>query len=145
MARRTDLLFERWGRLVARHPVVVAAASLALAAALISPISRLSVDMSVASYLPRADPARRTYEAFRERFGSDQQLLIVIRPPVVFAHEFLAELVELETSLRDQLVKLRIGKATSKAINNADFKRIRADIARIKTIQTERKLGIARS
>lgn len=56
-----------------------------------------------------------------------------------------AELVELETSLRDQLVKLRIGKATSKAINNADFKRIRADIARIKTIQTERKLGIARS
>ncbi len=50
-----------------------------------------------------------------------------------------SELVELETTLRDKLVKLRIGKATSKAVNTSEFKRIRADIARIKTIQTERK------
>lgn len=50
-----------------------------------------------------------------------------------------AELVELEASLRDKLVKLRIGKATSKAVNTADFSRIRRDIARIKTIQSERK------
>lgn len=56
-----------------------------------------------------------------------------------------AELVELETKLRDQLVKLRIGKATSKTINTADFRRIRADIARIKTIQSERALGLERS
>jgi large subunit ribosomal protein L29 len=56
-----------------------------------------------------------------------------------------AELTELETELRDQLVKLRIGQATNKAVNTADFKRIRADIARIKTIQSERKLGLERS
>ncbi|NVB36814.1 50S ribosomal protein L29 [Pseudenhygromyxa sp. WMMC2535] len=56
-----------------------------------------------------------------------------------------AELVELEKSLRDQLVKMRIGKATSKAVNTADFRRIRRDIARIQTIQSERKLGLERS
>lgn len=49
-----------------------------------------------------------------------------------------AELVELESELREQAVRLRIGQATNKRVNSAKFKEIRRDIARIKTIQTER-------
>ena len=48
------------------------------------------------------------------------------------------ELVELETDLRDRLVKLQIARATSRSTNTSEFPRIRRDIARIKTIQTER-------
>ncbi len=55
------------------------------------------------------------------------------------------ELVELEKELREKLIRLRIGKATNKAVNPAEFHRIRRDIARIKTIQTERKLGLTRN
>ncbi|NJK32265.1 MAG: 50S ribosomal protein L29 [Deltaproteobacteria bacterium] len=56
-----------------------------------------------------------------------------------------AELLELEKELREKLVRLRISKAASKAVNPAEFPRIRRDIARIKTILTERKLGLART
>ena len=54
------------------------------------------------------------------------------------------ELEALETELRGQLVKLRVGQATSRAVSTAQFGRIRRDIARIKTIQSERALGLKR-
>ena len=54
------------------------------------------------------------------------------------------ELVDLAKELRDQLVKLRVGKAASKSVNTAEFKRIRRDIARIHTIETERRMGLER-
>ena len=56
----------------------------------------------------------------------------------------IEELDALETELRGQLVKLRVGQATSRTVNTASFGSIRADIARIKTIQSERALGIKR-
>ncbi len=52
------------------------------------------------------------------------------------------ELVELESELNDQLVKLKVARATQRARNTAQFSRIRKDIARVKTIVHERKLGI---
>lgn len=53
------------------------------------------------------------------------------------------ELVELEKQLRDQLLKLHVAKATQRARNTSQFAQIRKDIARVKTILTERKLGLA--
>jgi large subunit ribosomal protein L29 len=52
------------------------------------------------------------------------------------------ELQELETELRDRLVKLNVAKATQRAHNSAQFSRIKKDIARVKTILHERKLGL---
>lgn len=55
------------------------------------------------------------------------------------------ELRELESSLRDRLLKLQIARATSRVTNTSEFPRVRRDIARIQTILTERATGIARS
>ena len=55
------------------------------------------------------------------------------------------ELGELEAQLRDQLLRLSVAKATQRATNLAQFSRLRRDIARIKTIQRERELGIGQS
>ena len=52
------------------------------------------------------------------------------------------QLAELEGQLRDKLVRLSVAKATQRATNTAQFSALRRDIARIKTIQRERKLGI---
>jgi large subunit ribosomal protein L29 len=49
------------------------------------------------------------------------------------------ELAQLEKELREKLVRLRIGLATNKRVNTAKFRELRRDIARIKTIQTERQ------
>lgn len=53
------------------------------------------------------------------------------------------ELAELESELRDKLIKLEVAKATQRAVDTAQFSLIRKDIARIKTILHERKLGVA--
>ena len=52
------------------------------------------------------------------------------------------ELAELETELRDQLVKLSVAKATQRATNTAQFQRIKKDIARVLTIKRERQMGL---
>ena len=54
------------------------------------------------------------------------------------------ELAELERELRNRIVKLRVSQATSRRVSTAQFGQIRKDIARIKTIQGERKLGLDR-
>jgi large subunit ribosomal protein L29 len=55
------------------------------------------------------------------------------------------ELRELEGSLRDRLLKLQIARATSRITNTSEFPRVRREIARIKTILTERAAGMARN
>ncbi len=52
------------------------------------------------------------------------------------------ELLALEKELRDQLVKLGVARATQRLKNTAQLGKIKRDIARIKTIQRERALGI---
>jgi large subunit ribosomal protein L29 len=53
------------------------------------------------------------------------------------------ELRTLETELRDKLIKLEVARATQRAVNTAQFSRIKKDIARVKTILHERQLGLA--
>ncbi len=52
------------------------------------------------------------------------------------------ELNELETELRDQLIKLSVAKATQRANNTSQFQRIKKDIARVLTVQRERAMGL---
>jgi large subunit ribosomal protein L29 len=52
------------------------------------------------------------------------------------------ELVELENSLRDQLVKIQVARATQRTTNTATQGRLRKDIARIHTVRRERELGL---
>ncbi|MBV1862434.1 MAG: 50S ribosomal protein L29 [Nannocystaceae bacterium] len=52
------------------------------------------------------------------------------------------ELQQLETDLRDQLVKLSVAKATQRVTNTSQFRRITKDIARVLTIQRERVMGL---
>ena len=53
------------------------------------------------------------------------------------------ELSALENQLREQILRLNVAKATQRANDTARFSSLRRDIARIKTIQRERQLGVA--
>ena len=53
------------------------------------------------------------------------------------------ELVTLEKDLRDQLIKLSIARATQRMRNSSQLGKLKRDIARIKTIQGERAMGLA--
>jgi large subunit ribosomal protein L29 len=52
------------------------------------------------------------------------------------------ELKTLESGLRDQLVKLSIARATQRMRNHSQLGKVKRDIARIKTIMSERELGL---
>lgn len=53
------------------------------------------------------------------------------------------ELVELETTLRDRLIRIEVAKATQRTTNTAQTRDIKRDIARVKTVAHERTLGLA--
>ena len=49
------------------------------------------------------------------------------------------DLLQLEKDLRDQLIRMRVSQATSRRVSTAMFSTVRRDIARIKTILTQRQ------
>ena len=49
------------------------------------------------------------------------------------------DLLQLEKDLRDQLIRMRVSQATSRRVSTAMFSNGRRDIARIKTILTQRQ------
>ncbi|MGB1699246.1 MAG: 50S ribosomal protein L29 [Nannocystaceae bacterium] len=49
------------------------------------------------------------------------------------------DLLQLEKDLRDQLIRMRVSQATSRRVSTAMFSSVRRDIARIKTILTQRE------
>ncbi len=100
MRERIERLFEQWGSLTVRWRWPLIAGAVAFVVAAGTQIPKIQLDMSVESYLPAKDPTRVTYDAFREQFGSDQQVLILLRPPEVFDLGFLEKLKALEEDLR---------------------------------------------
>lgn len=77
---RVELGFESWGRTVAARPVTVLVASLVFAAACISGLPHLRIDVSFEAFLPADDPVRVAYESFREQFGRDERVTIAAAP-----------------------------------------------------------------
>ncbi|MAG33876.1 MAG: RND transporter [Deltaproteobacteria bacterium] len=91
--------FRQWSYVSARWRVPIIVGMLALAGTLGSQIPKLEIDASTQAFLHRDDPARVAYNAFRERFGNDQLILIALRPPQLFDQAFLETLGELHTAL----------------------------------------------
>ena len=53
------------------------------------------------------------------------------------------DLLQLEKDLRDQIVRMRVSQAPSRRVSTAMFSSVRRDIARIKTILTQRDSATA--
>ena len=68
-----------------------------------SMLPMMRIENSSQSYLGSSDPASIRYDAFCEQFGQDEQILIAITPPNVFAPGFLEMLRELHSELEDGL------------------------------------------
>ncbi len=76
---------------------------LAVVAAFVSQLPRLTFDTSNESYFHEEDPTLREYDAFREQFGREEMLIIAIRPPEVFDRAFLKWLTDFHAALEDEV------------------------------------------
>ena len=102
---RAEAAFTRWGHVVVARHWVVLAASLAVVAACMGGLPRVYLDVSFESFLDPDDPARIAYDAFRERFGRDEMILVAVDPGEsldergVFRADFLERLRELHEAI----------------------------------------------
>ena len=103
LRNRIEDRFRDWAYVSARQRGPIIVVMLALAVALGSQLPKLEVDTSTESFLRHNDPARVVYDAFREQFGSDQLIVIALRPPRVFDPAFLDVLAQLHTALEEDV------------------------------------------
>ncbi|MBK7947491.1 MAG: MMPL family transporter [Deltaproteobacteria bacterium] len=101
--RRVEQGFERWGRFVIRHRVAAVALSFVATAALLSQLPKLTIDNSPEAMLLDDDPAVVAYDAFREQFGREDRIVVLIDTPDPFAPAFLEKLRRLHRAIESEL------------------------------------------
>ncbi|MFK7896985.1 MAG: RND family transporter, partial [Myxococcota bacterium] len=77
-----------------------------LAVGLSTRIPLIPIETSTEDYLFDSDPAKIAYDEFRDQFGRDQQLLILLEPKEVFDSDFLGYLQTFHRDLEDSVVHL---------------------------------------
>ena len=95
--------FERWGRWVTRRPWWTLGVFMLLFMALLTQLPKLQLDTSTEGFFRQDDPVLIEYERFKERFGSDKAVVLMIRPDDVFSPETLKALTSLHRELEKEL------------------------------------------
>lgn len=95
--------FGTWSRVVVRYRWVAILLVLATTAVLATRIPLMEVETSTDDYLRDGDPEKIAYNAFRDQFGRDQVIFVVVEPPDVFDREFLEWLRDLHEALEDEV------------------------------------------
>ena len=103
MRDRIEHALERWGHFAYRRAGWLIAGSLGLVLALATQLPNVTFDTSTEGFFSEDNPIRVDYDAFRERFGSDTQTLIVVRPPEVFDLDFLEKLRAFHEALENEV------------------------------------------
>lgn len=92
MRDRIESAFASFGWWVIRRRWPAILLCLALSAALISGLQHFRIDNSDEAFLPKGDPERVRYEAFQRQYGTDDNIMVIVRPPKVFDFAFLERL-----------------------------------------------------
>ncbi|MEM9177635.1 MAG: efflux RND transporter permease subunit [Myxococcota bacterium] len=95
--------FGSWSHVVVRHRWVALILVLAATAGLATRVPLMEVETSTDDYLRDGDPEKIAYNAFRDQFGRDQVIFVVVEPPDVFDLDFLAWLRDLHEALEDEV------------------------------------------
>ncbi|MBJ20924.1 MAG: hypothetical protein CL933_16075 [Deltaproteobacteria bacterium] len=101
------MLLEHLGHLVFRNAWGVLGGILLLVALGATQIPKIELRTSMDEFLRADDPIRAEYDAFLERFGRDDMILIAIEPPEVFEFSFLLKLRDLHEALENDVPHLR--------------------------------------
>ena len=103
---RVEEAFGWWAREVVRHRWLWIFLMLAGSAMLTTRIPLLEIETSSDDYLFDDDPAKVAYNAFRDQFGRDQLIFILLEPPEVFDVEFLDWLAVFHREIEEEVLHL---------------------------------------
>jgi len=100
---RIEKWFESYAHAICRHRMKTIIIALSVTVALVSQIPKIRLDTSTEGFLHDNDPALIAYNAFRDQFGRDEVIIIAIRPPDIFTHEFLKKINSLHEALEENV------------------------------------------
>lgn len=100
--QRIENGFASFGGLVYRNHWKFLILVIALVAALVSQLPKLTLDTSTEGFLHKSDPTLIAYNKFREQFGRDELILLTVKSNNVFEPQFLEKLRSLHRELVDK-------------------------------------------
>ncbi|QOY53337.1 efflux RND transporter permease subunit [Candidatus Sulfurimonas baltica] len=103
---KTEALLEKLGKKITLHPKKIILFMLLASFAIISNIPKITIDTSTEGFLHHEDPALVKYEAFKEQFGQDERIMVVVRTKDIFDIKFLERFKELHVELQNNIPHL---------------------------------------
>ncbi|MBU0720245.1 MMPL family transporter [bacterium] len=98
---KAESMLYTMGERITLHPKKIILVILAVSLLLISNLPKITIDTSTEGFLHKQDPALVEYEKFKEQFGQDEKIMVVIRGKDIFDITFLEKLQKLHTHLAD--------------------------------------------
>ena len=97
---------ENMGTWITKNPIKIIIIMLIMSIGMISNLPKITIDTSTEGFLHAEDPALVRYEAFKEQFGQDEKIMVVIHSKDIFDAAFLKKLQALHTELQDNVPHL---------------------------------------
>ena len=101
-----EVAFESLGRQIVRWRWIVIPVMLAFAASLSSQAPKITVDTSAESFLHDDDPAKQSYNEFRDQFGRDELIIAAVHTPDALDPDFLLRLRDFHNALEEEVPHL---------------------------------------
>ncbi|MEA2091321.1 MAG: efflux RND transporter permease subunit [Campylobacterota bacterium] len=100
---KTEASMEVMGEKITQNPIKIIFVMLLLSMAIISNLPKITIDTSTEGFLHDDDPALVRYEAFKEQFGQDEKIMVVVKSKDIFEIAFLKKLQELHLELENSV------------------------------------------
>ena len=104
--QQINIGFEQFGLLIYRKWRLALFMSILFFIATVFQISELTIDTSTEGFFHKDDPAILMYNEFREQFGRDSVLFVVIEPPELFDKVFLNKLKQFQDTIEERVPHL---------------------------------------
>ena len=103
---RSEDRLEKMGEKITLHPKKIILLMILLSLLIISNIPKITIDTSTEGFLHESDPALIRYEKFKEQFGQDEKIMVVVQAKDVFDLEFLKKFKTLHSELEENIPHL---------------------------------------
>jgi len=103
---RSENRLEKMGISITQNPKKIIAFMLLLSILVISNIPKITIDTSTEGFLREDDPALIRYDQFKEQFGQDEKIMVVVEAKDVFDLKTLQKLQKLHTALAENVPHL---------------------------------------
>ena len=103
---KSETRLENMGNWITKNPIKIIVIILLMSIGIISNLPKITIDTSTEGFLHADDPALVRYEAFKEQFGQDEKIMVVVHSKDIFESAFLKKLQELHTQLQDNVPHL---------------------------------------